>query len=184
MKSFRLQKEKTALIVIDMQERLYSHLERACEVLHEMKKVIQAFHFMHLPVIVTEQYPEKMGPTLAALKEEFSQDQKYLTKTTFSCLQESSISQEIATLPQTQFVLIGIEAHVCVLQTAKDLVDQGKEVVVLNDAITSRSIYNYSTAIAEMRDCGVRISCVETVLFELMHDAKTAEFKAVCKLIK
>ncbi len=95
MKSFRLQKERTVLVVIDMQERLYGHLERACEVLHEMKKVIQAFHLMHLPVIVTEQYPEKMGPTLAALKEEFPKDQEYLTKTTFSCLQEESICQKI-----------------------------------------------------------------------------------------
>lgn len=184
MVNFRLEKAKTALLVIDMQERLYGHVERACEVLHEMKKMVQAFKLMHLPIVVTEQYPEKMGPTVHALREEFPEDQKYFTKTTFSCMAEKSICDQLAAMPQSQFVLIGIEAHVCILQTAKDLVNMGKEVVVLNDAITSRSIYNYSTAIAEMRDCGVRISCVETVLFELMHDAKTEEFRSVTKLIK
>lgn len=184
MVNFKLQKEKTVLVVVDMQERLYGHVERACEVLHQMKKVIQAFKLMGLPIVITEQYPEKMGPTVKVLKEEFPEDQEYFSKTTFSCVGDEAIRNKFASMPQTQYVLIGIEAHVCIYQTAKDLVNMDKEVVVLNDAITSRSIYDYSTAIAEMRDCGVRISSVETVLFELMYDAKTPEFKAVTKLIK
>lgn len=86
--------------------------------------------------------------------------------------------------PTDQWVLIGIEAHVCVLQTAKDLIAEGKQVVVLNDAIGSRSIYDFSTAIAEMRDCGVRITSTETILFELLRNSQAAEFKAMSQLIK
>ena len=99
-------------------------------------------------------------------------------------MDDDLVKAELLLAPVSQWVLAGIEAHVCVLQTAKDLLEQGKQVVVLNDAISSRSIYDFSTAIAEMRDCGARISSTETVLFELLRDSKAAEFKEISQLIK
>lgn len=182
--NFRFEKQKTGLVVIDVQERLFGHVERAMEVLHQIAKTIKAFNIMKLPIVVTEQYPEKMGPTIASIRELLDEGQGYYSKTTFSCLGNQAIREMMERMPQTQWVIVGIEAHVCVLQTAKDLIRSGKEVAVLNDAITSRSIYDYSTAIAEMRDCAIRITSVETLLFELMHDSKSPEFKAVSQLIK
>lgn len=182
--NFRLQKENTGLIIIDVQERLFGHVERAMDVLHQIKKVISGFQMIGMPIVVTEQYPEKMGPTLASLREQLGDDQEYLSKTTFSCLGNEEIRNKILSMPQTQWVIVGIEAHVCILQTVKDLTLHNQEVVVLNDAITSRSIYDFSTAIAEMRDCGVRISSLETILFEIVADSKSPDFKAISQLIK
>ena len=107
-----------------------------------------------------------------------------MVKTSFSCIDDDHVKTALLVQPITQWVLIGIEAHVCILQTAKDLLGLGKQVVVLNDAISSRSIYDFSTAIAELRDCGVRISSTETILFELLRDSKSSEFKEISQLIK
>jgi nicotinamidase-related amidase len=182
--AFRLDRPKVGLMIIDVQDRLYSHVERSCEVLIEIQKIIKGCQALNVPIIVTEQYPEKMGATVMPIRTLLPDDQEYLSKTSFSCCGNDVIKQKILSLPIQQWILIGIEAHVCVLQTAIDLVEIGKQVVVLNDAITSRSIYDFSTAIAEMRDFGVRISSVETVLFELLKNSKAPEFKAVSQLIK
>jgi nicotinamidase-related amidase len=179
-----LERKRTGLIVIDVQDRLFSLVERQCDVTHSIEQVIRGFQILHLPIVVTEQYPEKMGMTIEALRQVLGQDYKPVGKRTFSCLGEEALQAQILSLPVDQWVLVGIETHVCILQTAKALLRAGKEVVVLNDCITSRSIYDYSTAIAEMRDCGVRISSVETVLFELVQDSRIPEFKEISQLIK
>lgn len=184
LKNFFLSREKTGLLVVDVQEKLFSHVERPCEVLDVMQKVIKGFQIMHLPIVVTEQYPQGLGSTIQVLKSHLGEQQRYLTKTTFSCLSDQTIRQQILQMPIEQWVLVGIEAHVCVLQTAKELLGAGKQVTVLNDAITSRSIYDFSTAIAEMRDIGVRVTSMETILFELLGDSKAAEFKAISQLVK
>jgi len=183
-KNFRLVPKETGLMVIDVQEKIFSLVERSQEVFLALKKAIQGCQIIHLPIVVTEQYPQGLGETVIGLKEILGKDQRYLTKTTFSALGDTHISNEILEMEQKTWILIGIEAHVCVLQTAMDLIRAGKQVIVLNDAISSRSIFDYSTAIAEMRDCGARISSVETVLFELIADSKNPSFKAMSRLIK
>ena len=184
MLNFTLLKPKAALLVIDVQEKLFGHVERSCEVLHSLLKVVRGAQLLGIPIYATEQYPHGLGPTLAPLRELLGPEQTYLDKTCFSCLGDPGIKEHLLKEPVSQWILVGIEAHVCVLQTAKDLRAAGKEVTVLNDAIASRSIYDFSTAIAEMRDCGVRISSVETILFELVRDAKAPEFKAISQLVK
>jgi nicotinamidase-related amidase len=182
--NFALEKKKTALLVIDVQDRLFSQVERSCEVLLTIQKVIKGFQILDLPIVISEQYPKGLGPTIATLKALFEDDQVYYEKTTFSCMKDDQIKAYINSIKADQWVLVGMEAHVCVLQTAKDLLLKGMKVVVLNDAITSRSIYDFSTAIAELRDCGARISSAETVLFELLGDSQANEFKEMSQLIK
>lgn len=184
MKPQKLKKETTGLLLIDVQDKLFRLVDRSCEVMQTIQKAIKGFKVLNLPIITTEQYPEGLGSTVQTLKPLLGEGQKYYSKTSFSCIGDPNIRELILKTPVTQWVLAGIEAHVCVLQTAKDLVAEGKEVVVLNDAITSRSVYDFSTAIAEMRDCGIRISSTETVLFELLRDSSSAEFKAMSALIK
>lgn len=183
-KNFCLSKDQTALIIVDVQEKLMPYQDRSAEVLNAIHIVTKAFKILGLPIIVTEQYPQGLGSTVPGLKSLLGDEQIFFAKTTFSCLKTDAIQEAIAKTNAQNWVVIGIESHVCVLQTAKDLVKQGKDVVVLNDATTSRSIYNFSTAIAEMKDIGVRISCTETVLFELMEDSKALEFKKISQLIK
>lgn len=171
--------------MIDIQERLYAHVERACEMLQAVNTIVKGMDILSIPIVVTEQCPEKMGKTLLQLREQLPEEQfRYLSKNSFSCLGDAESREYLLSLSYSQWVLVGMEAHVCILQTAIDLLQCGKGVVVLNDATASRSIYDYSTAIAEMRDWGVRVTSVETVLFELLSDAKAAEFKQISQLIK
>lgn len=181
---YRLTPKNTALLVIDVQEKLIRLVDRSVDVLNNIQKVIKGFQILKIGTVVTEQYPQGLGETVPALKSYLGDQQKYLSKTTFSCLGDAAIKNELLSMPVENWVVIGIEAHVCVLQSAKDLLDAGKNVIVLNDAITSRSIFDYSTAIAELRDAGARITSSETILFELLEDAKNPEFKAISQLIK
>lgn len=183
-KNFTLSRAHTAMLVIDVQEKLMPLVERSDEVLYIMQLAIKGFQILGLPIYVTEQYPKGLGGIVPDLKCTLGPAQIYFSKTTFSCLADEHVKEIILGQQATQWVVVGIEAHVCVLQTVKELLKAGKEVVVLNDAISSRSIYDYSTAIAEMRDCGARVSSTETVLFELVHDAKAPEFKQISQLIK
>lgn len=182
--NYKLDRNKTGLLVVDVQEKLFPLVENTCHVMHAIQQIIRGFQIMHLPIYVTEQYPKGLGNTVATLRGVLGENQTYLTKTAFSCLDDDSIKNLVSNLPIEQWVVIGIEAHVCILQTVKDLLMHKKQVVVPNDAISSRSIYDYSTAIAEMRDCGARISSAEIVLFELLRNSKAAEFKEISQLIK
>jgi len=184
VKNFRLTKNQTGLLVVDVQCKLFPHEDRSNEVLLGIQKVIKGFQILKLPIVVTEQYPKGLGPTITGIKSLLGDQQVFLEKLSFSCLGEIALQEAILSMPVSQWILVGIEAHVCVLQTAKDLITAEKEVVVLNDAITSRSVYDFSTAIAEMRDIGVRISSVETVLFELLGSSAAEEFKKISLLLK
>ncbi len=182
MQNFTLSPEKTGLLVIDVQDRLFKEVERACEVMQTMQKMIKGSQILQIPIVVTEQYPKGLGSTIATLKIHLPDEQLYFPKTTFSAFKDPDIQKQL--MIKEQWILIGIEAHVCVLQTAKDLISKGKQVVVLNDAITSRSLYDFSTAIAELRDIGARVTSTETVLFELLLDSKNPSFKQISQLIK
>lgn len=180
----KLSRENTALLVVDVQEKLFPHVENSCHVMQKIQQAVQGFQILHLPIYVSEQYPQGLGHTVAPLKGLLGPNQKYLVKTAFSCLDDETVSSTLLNLPIQNWILIGIEAHVCILQTAKDLIVNGRNVTILNDAISSRSIYDFSTAIAELRDNGARISSVETVLFELLRNSKASEFKEISQLIK
>jgi nicotinamidase-related amidase len=181
---FRLHSDKAALVVVDVQEKLFPLIDRPCEVMERLKVLIQGAALLEVPIIATEQYPKGLGGTIAPLKDLIGSQGSYPAKTTFSACAEASSLQAITQTGKTQWIVAGIEAHVCVLQTVRDLLDKGFNVVVVNDAISSRSVYDFSTAIAEMRDMGARIASTETVLFELVHDAKHPKFKAFSQLIK
>ncbi len=184
MKVWKLQRDLAGLLIVDVQEKLIAYKDRSAEVLKSIQMMIKGFRILALPIVVTEQYPQGLGSTVAGIKCLLGDHQNYFSKTSFSCMGEPHIQSEILNRGISQWVVVGIEAHVCVLQTAKDLLEAKCDVVVLNDAITSRSIYDFSTAIAEMRDCGIRISSCETVLFELLKNSEAEEFKKISQLVK
>lgn len=182
--SKRIKKDSVGLLILDVQERLFCKVERQEEVCSAIEKVMKGFGIFRRPIVLTEQAPSHLGRTLDSLMNCVDGLEPPLEKTSFSCIADKKIREALLALPVQQWVLVGLEAHICVLQTAKDLLRLGKEVAVLNDAISSRSIFDFSTAIAELRDCGVRISSVETLLFELLRDAKDPHFKAISALVK
>ncbi|NGX58305.1 MAG: hypothetical protein K940chlam3_01210 [Chlamydiae bacterium] len=180
---FFLEKERAGLLIIDVQEKLFPQVDHSPEVLVGILKCLQGCLKMGLPIVVSEQYPNGLGRTIPHLKQCLPEKQKYWEKTTFSCFCDEKLKGYFLSLPVDQWILVGIEAHVCVMQTAKDLVLAGKEVVVANDAISSRSVYDFSTAISEMKDWA-RIASTESVLFELIRDASSPDFKQCLELFK
>lgn len=184
MATFTLDRSKAGLIIVDVQEKLYPKIDRFEELFQSLHKTISGCRILNLPIVVSEQYPEGLGQTLPQILHMAGAEALKMTKTTFSCLADEQFKRKLLEMPVSQWIIIGIEAHVCVLQTARDLIHAGKDVVVVNDAIGSRSIYDFSSAIAELRDMGARVSSTETVLFELVHDSKAPEFKEISKLVQ
>lgn len=184
MPAFTLDPTKTALLIVDMQEKIFPSVERGPEMLYTLFKFVKGCQILNIPILCSEQYPEGLGETIFPLKQILGDSYRPWIKTHFSCLQNLPFSEFVDTSSYSQWIVVGIEAHICVLQTVKELLQNGKSVVVLNDAIASRSIYDFSTAIAEMRDDGARISCAETVLFELLRDSKHPSFHLISQLIK
>ena len=138
---------------------------------------------MNLPILVTEQYPKGIGRTVAELAEivpEFAP----LEKIAFSCCGARNFSSALASRNVRDVVVCGIEAHVCVCQTALDLLDLGLGVFVAADAISSRTPENWQHGIERMRDAGATIVSTEMILFELLEEAGTDQFKKILELIK
>lgn len=184
MKNYTLSQRDTGLLVVDVQEKLFARIERSQEILQQMQKMIKGALIFEIPILVTEQYPQGLGQTVPGLKSVLGENQAYMEKTSFSCMGDLSIRDCILGIQVDNWIVIGIEAHVCILQTVKELLDAEKQVVVLNDAISSRSIFDFSSAIAELRDIGARISTTETILFELLQDAKSKQFKRISQIVK
>lgn len=184
MKRRALDPADAVLLVVDIQEKLFPLVEHPCEMLAKAILLLKGCQLLNLPILLSEQYPKGLGSTIEAIRSLMGPEGRYFSKTTFSCLKDPILEQEVAQVGRSQWILMGIEAHVCILQTARSLIEAGHEVIVANDAISSRSIYDFSTAIAELRDLGARITSTETILFELLGDAKNPEFKAISQLIK
>lgn len=184
MKNFTLQPSQTALLILDIQERLFSKIEQGPSILNALWKVVQGFQLLNLPIFITEQYPAGLGATIAPLQTLLGQQYQPLIKTAFCCLDDPAIEKNLFSSEKLQWVVVGLEAHICVLQTVKGLLKRDIEVVALNDAVGSRSIFDYSTAIAEMRDAGARVSSSEIILFELIKDASHPQFKSISQLVK
>lgn len=170
-----LDPKETGLLVIDIQERIFPALDRGHQVVNQMVKAIKGAHILGLPLVVSEHVSEKLGPTLSIVQQALG-DFTPFAKSTFSA------AAAVTDLPT--WILCGVETQVCVLQTAKELIARGTGVVILADAVTSRSVYDLSIGIAEARDVGARITCVETVLTEMVGDAAHPAFKEILQVIK
>jgi len=177
------QRHSTALVVIDIQERLVPHIIGAEEVITKTTALIGAARILNIPILATEQYPEGIGPTVPQLKA-ILEGTSVISKRTFSCCREPRFMAALEALNRRQILICGIETHVCVFQTAADLVARGYQVQVAADAVSSRTEANKTIGLARIQRAGGAISCVESTLFELLETSACPEFKQVIKLIK
>ncbi len=175
--------EKSQLLVIDIQERLAPAVQDPQRAIDNSIKLLQAAARLEVPLTVSEQYPKGLGRSVAALLER-APAQCIVEKVHFSCAASPEVRARLAAQGRDQIVITGMETHVCVLQTALGLRAAGKEVFVVQDAVSSRTIENKLAGIERMRACGVHIVSTEMVLFEWLHRAGTPEFKALSALIK
>lgn len=174
---------RCALLVIDIQEKLLPTMADPDRVVAKSTMLMTAAARLDVPVLVSEQYPKGLGPTVKPLAE-LEGAREICEKMTFSCVGDAGWAAELESIGRRQVVVCGIEAHVCVLQTAIDLLERGFDVHVVADAVDSRFAENHRLALERMRDSGAEIVTTEMVLFEWLERAGTPEFKDVSKLVK
>ena len=181
--SIILKKETTALLIIDMQERILPVIRNYELVLENTLKLIKGFKAMHLPIYFTEQYPKGLGPTSQKIIGEL-EDYTAFQKMSFSCSGAENLFDEFKSKKLSQIVVTGIESHVCVQQTVLDLIANDCQVNLAADAVSSRKEIDYKIALERMRALGAEVTTSESILFELLEVCGTPEFKEVSKIVK
>jgi len=183
---WRLKRESTILAVIDVQEKLAKHMADSDVLQTNIDHLVRGCHLLNVPALLTEQYPKGLGGTTSIVQKSF--DETYGThtiqKSCFSGAGCSDFSESLKLAARKQVLLAGIEAHVCVYQTAMDLIESGYEVHLVSDAISSRKSANKEVALRRLVSEGAKITSMEMVLFELTVEAGTDEFRAISKLVK
>ena len=175
--------ENTTLLIIDIQGNL-AHLMHGKELLFKnVQKLIKGIQILGIPILWVEQNPQGLGPTIPEIADILSNIQS-ISKMSFSSCRNDDFLQALNALNRKQVLVAGIEAHVCVYQTAADIVDIGYEVQVVTDAVSSRNVENKEIGLQRMRDSGVSLTSVETALFELLKVAEGEPFKEILKIVK
>jgi len=178
-----LERDKSCLLIVDVQERLTPVMSDPRRVLHNCVLLMRAAQRLEIPIVVTEQYPKGLGPTMVDLRP-YIPAEGAMPKLHFSAAADEAILERLQGLGRSQIVIAGIETHVCVLQTALDLKAKGYESMVAADACASRRIESEKMGWSRMRQCGVELLSLEMALFEWMRKAGTPEFKELSALIK
>jgi nicotinamidase-related amidase len=177
-----LKRESAVLLVIDLQEKLLPLIHEAESTVAAVGKLIQAAMMLGVPLLATEQYPAGLGRTSHAITALWG-NLRPVEKTKFSgCVEE--IVAALAKLKRPHVIVVGIEAHVCVLQSVMDLLRLGYLPFLCADALSSRRSQDCRIAIERMRDAGGIITTVESVIFEMVGEAGTDEFKQILKVVK
>lgn len=178
-----LDKSKTALLIIDIQEKILSVMQNPESIVSNTIKLIKGFRILGSPILVTEQYPKGLGPTQKDIANELG-DIRIFQKMSFSGICAENLFPELRGKNIKQVVIAGIEAHVCVQQTALDLIANNFQVNLAVDAVSSRKKIDYESAIGRMRKHSIEITTTESVLFEMLRESGTNEFKQISKIIK
>lgn len=182
----KLDRSKAVLVVIDVQEKLMPVIDGADEVVRNIERLIRGAHVLGVPVIVTEQYVKGLGPTVAPVRTALEETSGYrpLEKSCFSAHGCEPFAAQLAALERRQVLVAGVETHVCVWQTVRDLLGTGVQVTILSDAVSSRTPQNKEIALRRMASEGVKLSSTEMALFELTAVSATDEFRAISRLVK
>jgi nicotinamidase-related amidase len=179
----KLKNEDCVALVIDVQQKLMPAMDRSVEALGRITVLIEGMKLLGVPVVVSEQYPQGLGPTLAEVADLLPGTVPW-PKKSFSALRDPGILAALEASGRPTVIVCGVEAHVCVLQTVVDLVDRGFRAVVAADAVTSRQRADVDRALGRMTAEGALVTGVEGLLFELMGTAEHPNFKAISKLVK
>jgi nicotinamidase-related amidase len=177
-----LNTDSTALIVIDIQVALTRVMHEKDRLIDKARRLVQGANALGLPIILTEQYPKGLGHTIPEIAELIEPEP--VEKTAFSCCGEEAFVAAVEALGRRQLLLCGIETHVCVYQTARELAERGYEVEVVADAVSSRTIGNKLIGLDRIKAVGAKLTTVEMALFELLKVAGGDAFKQVVKIVK
>ncbi len=176
------QREHTALLVIDVQERLMPVIYENETVFANVNKLLRGAEILNLETVITEQYPKGLGNTCVEVQ--LPEKANLIEKVCFSCMQSEPVNEQLKLTNITDLIVCGVEAHICVLKTTLDALKEGYHVHVVADAVSSRTPENKMLALERMRQSGAFIVSAEMILFMLLDVAGTDEFKAISRLIK
>ncbi len=171
------------LVVIDVQGKLAQLMFDKESLFKNVRILIQAAQILDIPILWCQQVPESLGPTVPEIAELLAGEEP-IDKACFSCCGEERFTAELNALGREQVLLCGIEAHVCVYQTAMDLMEGGLDITIVADAVSSRTEQNRETALDRLSAEGANISSTEMVLFELIKTAKHPQFRDIARLVK
>jgi isochorismate hydrolase len=178
-----LTSENTLLLVVDVQGNLARVMNNKDRLFQSIINMIQGARVLGLKLMVTEQNPNGLGPTIPEISE-------YLTaiepigKFSFSCCDNEQFLQELNAAKPRNIIMAGIESHICVYQTARDLVKLNYNVEILSDAVSSRTAENRQIGLERSKAAGAGITSVESALFEIVRDAQSKEFKDILNIVK
>lgn len=180
MKAKNLVIEQCVLVIVDVQEAFRSAIPDFALIASRIALAARTFSILDVPILVTEQYPKGLGRTAEEIVLSLPDETEYIEKSTFSAFGSKVFAEKL----KSQVILCGIETHVCVMQTAIDLIEQGIEVHLLTDCVASRFEHDKQAGLARMSSSGVVSSSIEMALFELMKDSRHEKFKEIQSLIK
>ena len=175
--------DDTALVLIDVQEKLARAMHDKEALIENLKRMVKGALLLGLPVLWAEQNPDGLGPTIRDIAD-LLPDRRPVSKFSFSCCGNETFMQEIRAVNRQNMLAVGIEAHVCVYQTVADLVNLKYEVQVVADAVGSRTPENRRIGLEKCKAAGTGVTSTETVLFELLKDASREHFKEIIQLVK
>jgi nicotinamidase-related amidase len=179
-----LDRKSTALIVVDVQEAFRNVIPQFENIAVRISTAVRGFQLLNVPVIVTEQYPKGLGPTVEEIVLSLPDNFERIEKKAFSACGDRSFKKSLEDLEVSQVVICGVETHVCVNQTAHDLLADDYDVHVLTDCVASRFDHDREAGLSKMYGSGVNPCSVEMALFELMRDSGHEKFKEIQALIK
>ena len=184
-RTYRIARENTQAMIVDVQERLTPHIYDHENIVKKTVTLIKGLQALNIPIMLNEQYKKGLGDTLPELRDVLEGDNaKSFEKVTFSACDNNDSWHHLAQQNRSTVLLFGAEAHVCIMQTALDLLDNGMQPVIIGDAVGSRFPYDKKQAIRRIRRTGGVISTVESILFELCRSSEDPAFKTIINLIK
>ena len=178
-----LRAREAVLVIVDVQGKLAQLMYERDRLYHSLRTLIKGFQVLQIPILWLEQYPKGLGPTVPEIAELLA-DGSPIAKVCFSGCGEAEFVERLKDVDRRQVLIAGIEAHVCVYQTVRDLLADGYHVEVVADAVSSRTAENRQIGLDRMAGAGAAITSVEMTLFELMEKAGTPEFKEIVGLVK
>ncbi len=183
MNNLTIERDDAICVLIDLQEKLLPAMYEAAAIEQNNLKLLKGMKLLGIPTIVTQQYTRGIGETVASVKEVLGAFE-HIEKTSFSCLGEPEFRKAIEGFDKGTVILTGIEAHICVEQTALDLIKEGYNVALVTDCIQSRDPQNKERSILRLANAGVIITTYESVLYELLENSKATEFKEISAIVK
>jgi len=179
----RIIREHAAAVIIDVQERLFPHMHEKDRLSENLCKLVQGLKLLEIPILLMQQYTKGLGETIEPVRR-LMPDVAHMEKKAFSCCDESVFMEQCRALAKPYIIVMGIEAHVCVLQTVVDLIAAGYVPVLTEDCVSSRREHDKKIAVERMRSEGAVVTTSESLLFELCRVSGTEVFKEISRLVK